>query len=502
MNDVRVNRSGSETMSAGSLRRLSVLRLDVRFEHDVVFARQRTRQIAARLGFDPQDQTRLATAVSELARNAYQYARGGSVEFAVERASASESAARDALVVRVVDQGPGIPHLDSVLQGAYVSATGMGLGILGARRLADRFFIEAPAGGGTTIEIAKLLPREARRLASEAIARVAEEVARDTDDSPFAEVQRQNQELLRAMGELERRGDDIERLNAELAETNRGVLALYAELEDRAEDLRRASDVKSRFLSDMSHELRAPLASMLNLTRLLLERTDGDLSVDQEYQVSLIRDAAVGLSDMVNDLLDLAKIEAGRVTIKPKEFAVADLFGALRGMFRPLVARETVMLVFEGEELAGSMCTDQTRVAQILRNFLSNALKFTERGSIRVSVHPEVVGDGPERLRFSVADSGIGIAKDDLERIFDDYEQVDHPIQERVQGTGLGLPLTRKLAALLGGRIDVTSAVGVGSTFSVILPRMLAGCEGGPGDGMSDEGYLENGAAAVSEERS
>jgi CheY-like chemotaxis protein/anti-sigma regulatory factor (Ser/Thr protein kinase) len=192
------------------------------------------------------------------------------------------------------------------------------------------------------------------------------------------------------------------------------------------------------------------------------------LNAEQQQQVSFVRKAAEDLYELVNDLLDLAKVEAGKVEVKPVEFEVANLFGALRGMLRPLFLNQSVNLVFESPRTPElpPVYSDEGKISQILRNFISNALKFTERGEVRVSA--EVV-DG-DHIKFSVADTGIGIAPEDHERIFQDFAQIENPIQRRVKGTGLGLPLSRKLAHLLGGEVQLTSEVGAGSTFSVVLP--------------------------------
>ncbi|MBI2216236.1 MAG: response regulator [Candidatus Rokubacteria bacterium] len=441
----------------------SLLTLDVTYEHDVVAARQRARQITALLGFDVQDQTRVATAVSEIARNAFRYAGGGKVEFVVEGRTAPQL-----LLVRISDHGPGIRDLERVLDGSYRSATGMGLGIVGARRLMDRFDIETEPARGTTVWLRKIFPARQSVVAAGELAEVSTALGRQRPETPLEEVQRQSQELLRTLEELQRRQEELTRLNQELADTNRGVVALYAELDEKADHLRRADEMKSRFLSNMSHEFRTPLNSILALSRLLLEFTDGPLTDAQKTQVGYIRKAASDLSDLVNDLLDLAKVEAGKVIVRPVEFEVTNLFGALRGMLRPLLVTEAVALVFEEPEAMPPLFTDEAKVSQILRNFISNALKFTERGEVRVSATLDPGGDA---VVFSVADSGIGIAPEDQERIFEEFSQLDHPIQKRVKGTGLGLPLTKKLAALLGGTVWVTSTPGAGSTFSVVIPR-------------------------------
>lgn len=265
-------------------------------------------------------------------------------------------------------------------------------------------------------------------------------------------------------------------LRAELDETNQGVLALYAELDTQAEQLRQASDLKSRFLSYMSHEFRTPLGSIRSITRLLSDELDGPLSPEQHKQVLFISGAASELSDMVDDLLDLAKIEAGRITISPAWFDMLDLFAALRGMFRPIVDATAVDLIFEEPHDMPRLYTDDKKLAQILRNFISNALKFTQNGEVRISARAE----GDSEVRFAVTDTGIGIPEDMHGNLFEDFVQIDTPLQKRLRGTGLGLSLCKRFAELLGGRVGVDSQLGVGSTFFVIIPVSI-GTE--PADG-------------------
>ena len=259
-------------------------------------------------------------------------------------------------------------------------------------------------------------------------------------------------------------------LRDELDETNQGVLALYAELDTQAEQLRQASDLKSRFLSYMSHEFRTPLGSILSVNSLLADELGGPLSPEQHKQVAFVSSAARELSDMVDDLLDLAKIEAGRISISPAWFDMFDLFSALRGMFRPIVDASAVDLIFEEPVGLPRLYTDDKKLAQILRNFISNSLKFTTRGEVRVSARLE----GADRVRFAVSDTGIGIAPELHGALFEDFSQVDSPLQKRLRGTGLGLSLCKRFAALLGGEVGMDSTPGVGSTFFVIIPLALA----------------------------
>jgi signal transduction histidine kinase len=271
--------------------------------------------------------------------------------------------------------------------------------------------------------------------------------------------------------ELAQLREEAAALRAELEETNQGVLALYAELDEQAVQLKQVSELKSRFLSYMSHEFRTPLGSILSMTRLLEGGMDGPLTDEQRKQVRFVNDAALELREMVDDLLDLAKIEAGRITISPGWFDLMDLFSALRGMFRPLVESSSHLdLVFEDPPSLPMLYTDDKKLAQILRNFISNALKFTPQGVVRVSARPH----GENQVRFSVRDSGIGIPEDVLPSLFEDFVQVNSPLQKRLRGTGLGLSLCKRFAELLGGHVGVTSVVGQGSEFFVVLPATLA----------------------------
>jgi signal transduction histidine kinase/DNA-binding response OmpR family regulator len=439
----------------------SLLTVAIRYEQDVVIARQRARQIAALLGFEGQDQTRIATAVSEIVRNAFRYAKGGRVEFTLEGQSAPQL-----LLVRVQDQGPGIPDLAHVMSGNYRSSTGMGMGILGAHRLMDQVEIKS-SSSGTDVLLKKILPARAPFVDTTALNQIVRELTSKAPAGALEEVQEQNRELVRTLAELRERQSELLHLNRELEDTNRGVVALYAELDEKADHLRRADETKSRFLSNMSHEFRTPLNSIQALSRMLKEESDGPLNPEQSRQVEFISKAAVDLTALVDDLLDLAKIEAGKTEVRPVEFNVTNLFSALRGMLRPLLVGEGVRLVLDEPEAPLELYTDEGKVSQILRNFISNAIKFTERGEVRVSATP--TRDG-RSVAFAVTDTGIGISPDYQETIFEEFTQIPSPLQAKVKGTGLGLPLCRRLARLLRGEVNVTSEVGVGSVFAATLP--------------------------------
>jgi signal transduction histidine kinase/CheY-like chemotaxis protein len=269
--------------------------------------------------------------------------------------------------------------------------------------------------------------------------------------------------------ETGRQQRELLRLNRELDESGRGLRALYAELDVQADSLRNASEIKSRFIANMSHELRTPINSILGLTQLLIARTDGALTAEQERQVSFIRKSAEVLAELVGDVLDLAKIEAGKTALRPVAFDVESTFSTLRGMLRPVHAGDDVALVFDPVPAEmPTLNTDEGKLAQILRNLVSNALKFTERGEVRVAAR----ANGDDTVTFVVADTGVGIAPGDLERVFEEFTQIDNPVQRRVKGTGLGLSVSQRLAGLLGGRITAASEVGRGSVFSFTIPAV------------------------------
>jgi signal transduction histidine kinase/CheY-like chemotaxis protein len=440
------------------------LKLDT--EQDIVHARQRARHVARLLGFDRQVQASIATAVSEIARNTVAYGGGGRLAFALEGKTPGR-----ALTMTFRDNGPGIADLQSVLDGTYVSPTGMGVGIIGTRRLMDTFEIDSAPGRGTILRFGKYLPRGGDPPS--AASSLAIDLSRAEPAALIDEVLVQNRDLLASMADLEAARSELVEANTELESTNRGVMALYAELDQRAEELKRASEVKGQFLSAVSHELRTPLNSINALSRMLADQSDGPLNDEQQRQVSYIRQATETLTRLVNDLLDLAKVEAGRIDLYASRIAIGDLLSALRGIMRPLQASDRVQLVFDDLTGGATLFTDEGKLSQILRNLLSNALKYTERGEVRVTVSMP----NPGRIEFAVKDSGIGIPAEEHERIFEEFVQVRNPLQGRTKGSGLGLPLSRRFAELLGGVITLDSEPGHGSTFTLDIPVNLPGAE-------------------------
>jgi signal transduction histidine kinase len=439
-----------------------LLTTEIAVEDDVVLARQRARQITAALGFDAQEQTRIATALSEIARNALQHARRGAVQFQLE-----EQGSTLELVLIVTDRGPGIADVDALLAGQRPNASGTG--IIAARRLMDGFEIDSRPGQGTTVRMNKRLRKRAGPVTPEERAALTDQLLHKHSDAMVDAARGHDRALARTLLDLQQTQRELEFLNRELEETNRGVMVLYNELEEKAEALRRSQAAKNQFFSEMNHEVRTPINSILNLSELLLNGSLAKPLPQQETALGYIRKAAQHLSELVDDLLELSRSEAGKLVVRPSRFTVDSLFGGLRGLFRPLHTRDEVRLVFADVSGFPELYTDEGKVSQILRNYISNALKFTQKGSVTVSA--ELAGD---QIVFSVTDTGIGIHPSQHDLLFTPFTQVDNPHQKRVKGTGLGLSLTRALCELLGGKATVESELGVGSTFRAYIARNYA----------------------------
>jgi signal transduction histidine kinase len=444
-----------------------VLRLVVADERDVFAARQRGREVAAAVGLENQDQVRVATALSELGRELVLQGR---------RAEVALSLTADpvpALVVRARWVGSA-----SEVEGTE--------GVLAASRLTDGCEI-AQDGEYGSVALRKRLPVAAEVPTAAAVEGLRTRFAgAGATGSVLDELRVQNQELLRTLENLQARQDDLEHANAELEDTNRGVLALhaelsdelektnqgvvalYAELDEKSTQLREANEAKTRFWANVSHELRTPINSVIGLARLLLDPAVEALSDEQHHQVDMIRDAGSVLLALVNELLDVAKAESGRLEPLPRLVDVGALLQYLRASLAPLVPPEVQLLVDVPADLA-PMITDPEMLSTIVRNLVTNALKFTERGEVRIEVRAPTA----DRLQIAVVDTGIGIPADQLPRVLEEFHQVPGPLQVGKHGSGLGLPLARRLADILGGSLTLSSEVGAGTTALLELPATV-----------------------------
>jgi signal transduction histidine kinase len=439
----------------------AVLKLDLQSQEDVLLTRRRARDLAALLQFTPAEQIGLSTAVWEVARLA---ARGGHVELAVVDAEPS-------VAVRITISG--VPR--SVLT---VTSDGPRLDLEALRRLVDR--VEArDVNGAAVVRLVAAAGPDAWLPGVDELELVLERLTlHDTGGGApgiLDELRQQNFELLTTLATLRDRERELTRLNAELGDTNRAVTALYAELEVQAVELRRRAAAVSKFLSSMTHELRTPLYAVRGMTEAILRDHEDHLSEGIRQDVLLIDGAMVEALELVNDSLDIAKVEAGRTSVRLSDVNVAELLATLRAVMSNLRRHPGVELIFDEPEGVPILRTDAFKLSQILRNFIVNALKFTEAGHVRVSA---AALDG-DAVRFEVSDTGPGLSPEDQRRAFEEFFQIGHDRPGEMRGTGLGLPLTRRLGAILGGEVDVRSTVGEGATFLLEIPvRHPGGGEG------------------------
>ncbi|MFG1900292.1 HAMP domain-containing protein [Micromonospora carbonacea] len=298
------------------------------------------------------------------------------------------------------------------------------------------------------------------------------------------ELQEQSAELQRTNAELEDKAQLLSEQKANIETQNREIELARLGLEDKAQQLTRASAYKSEFLANMSHELRTPLNSLLLLARLLVENSEQNLTPKQIEFARTIHGSGSDLLRLIDDILDLSKIEAGRMDVEPTEVQFAEIRGYVEQAFAPQAEEKGLdFQVRLAKELPPALVTDAQRLQQILRNLLSNAVKFTDNGAVTLRIAPapeNVVFDVPaltnarQVIAFTVIDTGIGISDDKLSLIFEAFQQADGTTSRRYGGTGLGLSISRDLARLLGGSITVSSAPGEGSTFTLYVPEVLA----------------------------
>jgi CheY-like chemotaxis protein/HAMP domain-containing protein len=294
-------------------------------------------------------------------------------------------------------------------------------------------------------------------------------------------LQQQQEELQQTNEELEEKAQLLEEQNARIEETR-------SALQQQAEQLTITSKYKSEFLANMSHELRTPLNSLLILAKLLGDNPDGNLSEKQVDFARTIYGAGTDLLELINDILDLSKVEAGKMEVNPADVSPASVADRAARTFAELAAQKG--LAFDcvvADGAPDAIRTDELRLHQVLKNLLSNAFKFTDEGSVTLTI--DAAGDG--RVAFRVSDTGIGIPQDKLQLVFEAFQQADGTTSRRYGGTGLGLSISREIARLLGGEIVAESSLGEGSSFTLLLPPVM------PAPELDGEGAAENGRPAA-----
>jgi CheY-like chemotaxis protein len=371
------------------------------------------------------------------------------------RSGLGEASARVVVLVPLAHGGRVTGVLELAL---FKDLTDAGRDLLLSAREAVAIALEVARGRAATRELLAATQRQAERLIAQ------EEELRSTNE----ELQAQEEELRQANTDLSQQAEELEAQRQTLAQRNAALDEARVRLEQRAAELTTVSTYKSQFLANMSHELRTPLNSMLLLSNLLAENEDKTLTSRQVEYARTIYGAGKDLLGLINQVLDLAKVESGRQEIEIAPVDPREVGAHLERVFRPLA--EDKGLTFDIEvsaDVPAALHTDRRRLEQILNNLVGNAIKFTPRGAITVRVRGGATGGA---VAFSVQDTGLGIAPENHERVFAPFEQVDAAVDRRYGGTGLGLGIARELATLLGGELRLESALGSGSTFTLLLP--------------------------------
>ena len=438
-----------------------VLSLALHSQEDVLLTRRRARDLAGLLQLGAEAQSRLATAVWEVARVAHRHGSAGSVALEV---SDDPSAA----VVAI----SGIAH--TALTGDAPGESSDRLDLASLRQLVDR--VEASGDGDTAVvRLSSHLSPDAWVPGLDELAHVLGSLQRHESGEAQAtvnELRMQNAELVSALAMLRERERELTALNRDLVDTNRGVTALLAELGQQAEELRERAAGSASFLSALTHELRTPLYAVRGMAEAILREGGDQLHPRLREDVRLIDGAMEEALDLVNDHLDLARLAAGREVVRVSEVRVDELFSAVRGIVAHLPRSPDVAVIFEIVRGIPPLRTDGSKLGQILRNYVVNGLKFTERGEVRVSANPVAAG---RSVRFAVADTGPGLDRSEQARVFEEFVQLGRAGQIReLRGSGLGLPICKRLATLLGGEVGVSSEPGRGTTFTATIPAVFA----------------------------
>ena len=442
---------------------LLISRIEISHEQDVVYARQRTRLIADLIGFDRTNQTRLSTAVSEVVRNAFQYAGGGQVIFAVDGTP-------QLLTITVSDRGPGIANVNAILDGAYISSTGLGLGLVGVRRLMDFFRLDTEPGQGTSVYFGKILPASAPPVTPTVLASIVQALtAPQTDPSPLEEIRLQNRELLAALEQISRRDEELTNVNRELTDTNTGMIALYTELENNSERLQESrallqarNEELKEFAYTVSHDLKAPLRGIAGYADELTHKHRTGLSERALFCLSQILTATHNLDNLIEDLLHYSRLD----TETPSYTQVN-----VPGLIEAILRDRNLVITEQGVEVSVNIPFTfqeswERGLVQILTNLIDNALKYS-RGA--TPPHLTICGAAlAEGWQVRVSDNGIGFDMKYHDRIFGLFNRLVR--QEEFEGTGAGLAIVQKVTNKLGGRIWAQSAPGQGATFFIEFP--------------------------------
>ncbi len=461
-------------------------------EADIVVARQRAREIARQLGFETQDQTRIATAVSEIARNAAMYASGGRVEFAFVTSSSPS------LQIVVRDRGPGISDLDAVLEGRFRSTTGMGVGISGARRLMDRLDIVSEPGKGVVVTLDRRLPRGAPAVTPAILRDTGRKLAASGGSDPHAEVRTQNQELLQSLAALEARQEEGERLNAELESTNRGVVALYAELDEKAQQLsalntsledrvaaavaecQHANDAlrqsqKMEAVGQLTGGIAHDFNNLLQIVTGNLEIVSRRLGLTTDARVRRSLDNAMSGAQRAATLTQRLLAFSRRQPLAPKPLDPNQLVEGMSDLMRRTLG-EAVSIHTKPALDLWIVEADANQLENALLNLAVNARDaMPPGGTLTITTANAIIGEADadedtppgQYVSLAVCDTGTGMSEATMARVFEPF----FTTKEVGKGTGLGLSMVYGFVKQSGGHLRIESSLGRGTTVTLYMPR-------------------------------
>lgn len=441
-----------------------ILAIAVRSELDVIASRQRARQIAAICGFCAQDQARIGTAVSELARDVYEVTRAGQVRFSLNIAGASQ-----ALMIVVEDTGPDRIDLQRLLGGDGSRAPVNNLGMHAARRFMDRCESDE-SSSGTNIILTKFLPQSSPLLTPDNVMSSVAQLSSLPSNVALSEATHQNKELAEALAALQEKQEELLELSRQLGEKNDEVVILNGLLKEKAESLLSADQRKDEFLSMLSHELRGPLSATTMAVEILRRPP---YSAEQTERMSqLIGRQAAHMSQLVEDLLDVSRISRGLVSVEKSTIDMADVVAAAIEQVSPAADAKHHQMTVSVPEMPCMVYGDRTRMVQVVSNLLGNAVRYTP-GPGKIALSLEIRGAS---VALTVSDNGIGILPEIIPSLFTLYVQADSASLSKSGGLGLGLALVKSLVEIHGGTVTASSAgLGHGSSFKVVLPAASMG---------------------------
>jgi signal transduction histidine kinase/ActR/RegA family two-component response regulator len=431
---------------------MKITSMKLNSETDVVVARQRAAQISRLIGFDNLEQVRIATAISEIARNAFLYAGAGAIHFEIFTAKDPQN-----FRITVSDKGPGIQGAQAILSGEGRLKSGVG-GMLAASRIMDGFDVDSSPERGTVIVLTKKLPPNAPSVSTAQIDTIKRLLETPDDQISMEGVRQLNSDLLVALNELRFKQEQLAGFNEVLEQNNRGLNLARAEAE-------RAAQAKDDFLATLSHELRTPLTPILGWVRMLRE---GSLDAEETARaLAVIERSVKAQAELINDLLDISRIVSGKLLINICQVNIKTVLEGVIEDVRCAAEAKGIALEAAYGFVGASIQGDPSRLQQVLWNLLTNALKFTSRGG-KVEARLQRINAFVE---IQIRDNGIGINPEFLPHIFERFSQADSSSTRDYGGLGIGLSLVHSIIGLHGGTIRAESeGLGKGSIFTISLP--------------------------------